>query len=126
MAGALDELLDEDAVVAEACQPLALDRFEALAHVALAPARRMPLPPPPADAFIITGKPISDATRTALSVLSISPRKPGTTLTPAAFASFFDWILSPIAAMAFGGGPTKAMPASSQARAKLSRSDRKP
>ena len=51
----LDELLDEHAVVAEAGEPLALDRLEALAHVLLVNARRMPLPPPPAEAFIITG-----------------------------------------------------------------------
>ena len=30
-------------------------------------------------------------------------------MTPAAFASFFDSILSPIAAIAFGGGPMKAI-----------------
>ena len=45
---------------------------------------------------------------------------------PAALASFFDSILSPIAAIAAGGGPTNAIPASAHARAKLSRSDRKP
>jgi hypothetical protein len=39
----------------------------------------------------------------------ISPRKPGTTLTPALSASFFDSILSPIAAIASGGGPMKAI-----------------
>ena len=33
----LDELLDEDAVVAEAVEALALGRFEALAHVLLGP-----------------------------------------------------------------------------------------
>ena len=48
------------------------------------------------------------------------------TITSAAAAAFLDSILSPIAAMAFGGGPIKAIPASSSARAKLSRSDRKP
>jgi hypothetical protein len=56
----------------------------------------------------------------------MSPRKPGTTFTPAALASFLDSILSPIAAIAFGGGPMKAMPFSASIRAKLSRSDRKP
>ncbi len=44
----------------------------------------------------------------------ISPIWPGTTLTPAACASFFDSILSPIAAIASGGGPMKAMPACRQ------------
>jgi len=66
------------------------------------------------------------AISTAWSVLSISPTKPGTTFTPAALASFFDSILSPIAAIAPTGGPMKAMPAASSASAKLVRSDRKP
>jgi len=41
-------------------------------------------------------------------------------------ASFLDSILSPIAAMAFTGGPMKAMPAFSSAFAKVVRSERKP
>ena len=41
-------------------------------------------------------------------------------------ASFFDSILSPIAAIALGGGPMKAIFAFASALAKLSRSDRKP
>ena len=40
---------------------------------------RMPRPPPPADAFRITGKPMSRATRTALSSSSTTPGEPGTT-----------------------------------------------
>ena len=47
-------------------------------------------------------------------------------LTPAFCASFLDSILSPIAAIALGGGPMKAIPALASALAKLSRSDRKP
>ena len=45
---------------------------------------------------------------------------------PAAFAAFFDSILSPIASMAPGFGPMKTMPAASSARGNASRSDRKP
>ena len=41
-------------------------------------------------------------------------------------ASFLDSILSPIAAIALGGGPMKAIPAFSSALAKVVRSDRKP
>ena len=52
--------------------------------------------------------------------------KPGTTDTPALTASFFDSILSPIAAIALAGGPMNAIPALSSALAKLSRSLRKP
>src|SRR5262245_61579833 len=48
--------------------------------------------------------------RTACSVSSISPTKPGTTLTPASLASFLDSILSPIAAIAPTGGPMNSMP----------------
>ena len=52
--------------------------------------------------------------------------KPGTVETPAAIASFLEAILSPIASMAFGGGPMKAMPAASQAAEKAAFSERKP
>jgi hypothetical protein len=56
VARAFDELLDEHAVVAEAeREALALGRLEAFAHVRSDQASRMPLPPPPAEAFIITG-----------------------------------------------------------------------
>ena len=63
---------------------------------------------------------------TASSVVAMSSRWPGTMLTPAFCASFFDSILSPIAAIALGGGPMKAIPAFASALAKLSRSERKP
>ena len=43
-------------------------------------------------------------------------------LTPASCASFLDSILSPIAAIALGGGPMKAILAFASALAKLSRS----
>ena len=42
---------------------------------------------------------MSRATLTALSAFGITSRCPGTLDTPAARASFFDWILSPIAAI---------------------------
>ena len=45
---------------------------------------------------------------------------------PAAAAARFDSILSPIAAMARGLGPTKVIPASPSASAKAARSDRNP
>ncbi len=35
---------------------------------------RMPLPPPPAEALIITGKPISVAIFTASAVVAMAPR----------------------------------------------------
>ena len=51
----LDELLDEHAVVAEAGEPLALGASKPSRTSFSDQARRMPLPPPPAEAFIITG-----------------------------------------------------------------------
>ena len=45
---------------------------------------------------------------------------------PVALAAFFAAILSPMAAIAFGFGPMKTMPASRMARANPARSDRKP
>ncbi len=86
----------------------------------------MPLPPPPAEALIITGKPISAAILAACLSSSMTPRWPGTVDTRALAAAFLLSILSPMAPIAAGFGPMKTMPAAASARAKLSRSDRKP
>ena len=51
---------------------------------------------------------------------------PGIVLTLAARASFFDAILSPIAAIDFGFGPMKTMPSASARVANSLFSDRKP
>ena len=87
---------------------------------------RMPLPPPPADGLMSTGKPIP-ATAAARSA-SDRPGAPtpGTTGTPAAATVALAAILSPIASMAAGGGPMKTSPASAHARANTAFSDRKP
>ena len=69
---------------------------------------------------------MSRAIATAASASGMTSRCPGTLETPAARASFFDSILSPIAAIAFGGGPMKVTPALASARAKAGFSDRKP
>ncbi len=63
---------------------------------------------------------------TASSASLMTPRWPGTVLTPAFWASFLDSILSPMAATALAGGPMKTTPAFSKARAKSRFSDRKP
>ena len=55
-----------------------------------------------------------------------TPSLPGTTGTPAPAASARAWALSFIRAMASGGGPTKTIPASVQARANSAFSDTKP
>ena len=62
----------------------------------------------------------------AWAVSAISPTWPGTTETPAFRANFLLSILSPIAAMAFTGGPMNAIPSAASASAKLVRSDRNP
>ena len=51
---------------------------------------------------------------------------PGTTGTPALATVCLARILSPIASIAAGGGPTNAIPAASQAAANAVFSDRKP
>ena len=56
----------------------------------------------------------------------MTPSQPGTVLTFAALANFFDSILSPMARIAFGLGPMKTMPSASSASQKEARSDRKP
>ena len=62
------------------------------------------------------------------SSASVSPgaATPGTTGTPNAATVFLAVILSPIVAMAFGGGPMNVMPASASAPAKAAFSDRNP
>ena len=60
------------------------------------------------------------------SAVSMASFQPGIVLTLAAPASFFDAILSPIAAMEACLGPMKTRPSSSTRRANASFSDRKP
>ena len=55
VARVLDELLDEDAVVAERAPGLGLDGGKPSSTSRGFQATRMPLPPPPAEALIITG-----------------------------------------------------------------------
>ena len=82
----------------------------------------MPLPPPPADALISTGKPIVARRRGDARVGLIGRRAPGTTGTPACChqrraRAIFD----PIRSIAAAGGPTNTSPASSQASANAAR-----
>ena len=89
-------------------------------------ATRMPFPPPPAEAFIMTGNPISAATLTASLLSASTPTYPGTVLTPAPAAIFLDSILSPMAAIAFTPGPMNVMPSSASFSAKVAFSERNP
>ena len=86
----------------------------------------MPLPPPPADALISSGKPARCAAATSAASDWSAGVSPGTTGTPAACMVCRAAIFEPIAAIASGGGPTKISPASRQARANPAFSARNP
>ena len=123
----VDEALHVDAVVAERALRLAPRRQRAAARISCSDSTsRMPLPPPPAAALSMTGKPICTAAETISSSLSIVPCEPGTTGTPAAIMRLRASTLSPMASIASGEGPMNTRPASAQAWAKCARSERKP
>ena len=86
----------------------------------------IPLPPPPADALIITGYPISLEILIASSAFSIKPMWPGTQETPASIAIFFEVILSPIDMIACALGPIKVISLSSSLLANSAFSDKNP
>ena len=88
--------------------------------------RRIPLPPPPADAFSIIGYPISFAMAFASAAFARTPSLPGITGTPAALMVFFAWALSPIALIISELGPMNANPLSSQIFENSEFSARKP
>ena len=88
--------------------------------------RRIPLPPPPAVAFIITGYPISLAASLACSASLNNPSTPGTTGTPAAIMVAFAVILSPMEFIISGVGPINLIPWSVQILANLLFSAKKP
>jgi hypothetical protein len=72
------------------------------------------------------GSPISSTNLTISSAFSMGPSDPGTTGTPAAIAACRAVVLSENRSRLATVGPTKAMPASSQAAAKLLFSLKKP
>ena len=77
----------------------------------------MPLPPPPALALIITGKPMSVANFFAASTSVTSPSEPGTKGTSKCSTAAFALSLSPITLMACSRGPIKVMSAAATAAA---------
>ena len=87
---------------------------------------RIPLPPPPAVAFKITGYPISLAKVFASSTLSNKPLPPGTTGTPALIMVSLAVILSPILLIISGVGPINLIPWSAQICANLAFSAKNP
>ncbi len=80
---------------------------------------RIPRPPPPADAFTSSGN-------SAGTEAGPDRSYEGSTGTPASAISRLAPILTPMAAMASGGGPIHTSPAPITARAKSAFSDRKP
>ena len=87
---------------------------------------RMPLPPPPADALIMTGKPAVARRREAVRRRRHGAVRPGTTGTPAARIVSLATDLSPILEIVSGVGPMKIRSWSSQTRANSAFSARKP
>ena len=75
---------------------------------------------------MIKGKPISLAMRKASARSETGFSVPGRVGTPTFCANVRAVVLSPIIRSSFGRGPTKVMPASSQAWAKSAFSERKP
>jgi len=76
--------------------------------------------------LIISGTPMRSASAAIVDGDASSPAYPGRQGTPARWAISFARTLSPSASIASADGPTKTMPAASQARAKAAFSERKP
>ena len=88
---------------------------------------RMPRPPPPAMALIMTAPPApSDARKALASSRLVGPLVPSMMGTPHLFASALACALSPNRSSASGDGPTKTMLSSMQRRASVAFSLRKP
>ena len=87
---------------------------------------RIPRPPPPAVALMITGYLIVLANSIASSTVSKSPSEPGITGTPAFFMVSFAVALSPIELIISAEAPMNLMPCSEQIRENSAFSERKP
>ena len=86
----------------------------------------IPLPPPPADAFIITGNPILTAILNAFSTSSTAPPEPGIVGTFACCIVDTAVALSPIFSIISGDGPINLILCSPQIFENLAFSDKKP
>jgi hypothetical protein len=124
---ARDVLFEEDRGIAEGAAGLALRFVEQRWRDRSALCTtRMPRPPPPKAALMMSGKPISFAIFSASSRSVTGSSVPGSTGTLIFLASARAAVLSPIMSSSSGRGPTKMMPASAQARANSAFSERKP
>ncbi len=81
------------------------------------PTIRMPLPPPPAAAFTITGRRSTSVDKSTSSTESVPTSIDGRIGTPASPISRLAASLSPITSMTSGGGPIQTRPAPITARA---------
>ena len=88
--------------------------------------RRIPLPPPPAEALSRSGYPKRRPNSESSAVSDAALVMPGTTGTPAASILLRLNVFWPMASIASGVGPTNVRPASRQDRAKTAFSERKP
>ncbi len=79
----------------------------------------MPRPPPPADAFTITGKPTLRAHSSASSAEAMMPSEPGRIGTPSFFMVARAFSFSPISRVTSGGGPMNLISEAWQTSAKL-------
>ena len=86
----------------------------------------MPRPPPPAEAFKITGYPISPANWTASSAVFKMPGEPGRIGTPASRMNARARSFTPISRITSGRGPMNFSPETSHTSAKPAFSLRKP
>ena len=107
-----------------AASPWASKKF--LSRDASSLTTRIPLPPPPAAAFSITGKPIFLANDFISLTSSVLISAPSITGTLALRAIFFAAILSPSCSITSDLGPTKIIPSFSHLLANPTFSDKKP
>ena len=87
---------------------------------------RIPFPPPPEEALIMTGKPISFAMASPSSAVYTGSLLPGTTGTPACIMVFLASDLFPMRLMISAEGPIKVMLHCWQSFAKRAFSDKNP
>ena len=87
---------------------------------------RIPFPPPPEEALIMTGKPISFAMASPSSAVYTGSLLPGTTGTPACIMVFLASDLFPMRLMISADGPIKVMLHCWQSFAKRAFSDKNP
>ena len=108
--GAPDVALEEHGVVAESRGGLALGLLELGLKSSGFSTTRMPRPPPPNAALTISGKPICAGDLAACGGSVTGSSVPGTTGTPAFWASLRAAVLSPSRSRRSALGPMKVTP----------------